>query len=432
MDPRVFFEAALEAGIGIFAGVPDSLLKSFCACVAELAPRDRHIIAANEGGAVAIAAGYHLGTGELPLVYLQNSGFGNAVNPLLSLADPAVYGVPMVLLVGWRGEPGTRDEPQHMKQGGVMEGLLTAMEIPFLVADAGSDPRGLLGEACRGARDRNGPFVLLVRSGAFSPFACAEVEDAPRVGETMRAGGERGPSMGDFETSGGARAPAGGEVDPSGSNRSAGASAGSRHDPFAPLLSREEAIAAVLDASEGEEAFICTTGMASRELFELRESRGEGHDRDLLTVGSMGHASQIALGLAIARPDLSVTCLDGDGALLMHMGALAIIGERRPANLRHIVLNNGAHDSVGGQPTVAPTMDLPAIALACGYRSSHTAVSRDEISASLGGAGGRSGPAFLEVQVKKGARSGLGRPTISPMEARAAFMARLGPPSEKR
>jgi phosphonopyruvate decarboxylase len=370
IEAQLFYELLTRGGVRFFAGVPDSLLKSFCAYIADHADAAHHSIAVNEGAAIALAAGYHLATGEVPLVYMQNSGIGNATNPLLSLADEDVFRIPMLLAIGWRGRPLEHDEPQHKKQGKVTLPLLEAMGIPCMVVSEYADECRSQLEAClRSLREKNSPHALVIRSGVFAPYALRTKEPDP---------GE---------------------------------------------LSREEAIAIVLDASPPEGIYFSTTGMASRELYEIRERLGQGHEKDFLTVGSMGHASQIALGAALQRPDLSVTVLDGDGALLMHLGALAAIGCAKPVNFLHIILNNGAHDSVGGQPTLGLKIDIPAIAKACGYGEAKTATNAAELRAALAEkprAG--AGPALLEIRVRRGARGDLGRPRSAPEENKNALM----------
>jgi phosphonopyruvate decarboxylase len=366
---EAFFRAFRDQGVEFFTGVPDSLLKDFCAYVTDHAEPEAHIIAANEGSSVALAMGHFLATGRPALVYMQNSGFGNTLNPLLSLADPDVYGVPMVLLVGWRGEPGTKDEPQHVKQGRIMEPLLDALEIPYLILERDSpDPEGLVAQSCRSAVDREGPVVILVRKDTFAGY---ELHTANESSFPMN---------------------------------------------------REGALKLVMDHLEDPHVIVSTTGKTSRELFEYRAARAAGHGRDFLTVGGMGHASQIALGIALERPEVQVYCIDGDGAVLMHMGALAVNATQAPANYTHIVLNNGAHDSVGGQPTVGFEVDLPSIALACGYRGAMRARDPDQIRTALRQLRELPGPLLLEIQVNKGARSDLGRPTTGPKENRDALM----------
>jgi len=371
--PDAFLEALRNQGISFFAGVPDSLLKNFCAYVTDHTQPGEHIIAANEGSAVGLATGHYLATGSPALVYMQNSGFGNALNPMLSLADPAVYSVPMLLLIGWRGEPGHDDEPQHLKQGRIMEPLLGALELDYAVLERETpNPAALVTEAAQAALNHGTPYAILVRRGTFAAYE-------PR----SRA-----------------------------------------HSDFP--LTREAAVKLVAESLRGRHAVVSTTGKTSRELFEYREASGQGHAQDFLTVGGMGHASQIALGLALHCSDLQVYCLDGDGAVIMHMGALAVNAAEAPRNYKHIVLNNGAHDSVGGQPTVGFRMDLPGIASACGYQVAIRARTSDEVRDGLARLASSPGPALLEIQVKKGARADLGRPTTSPTENRDALMRYVG------
>ncbi len=357
-----------KQGVGFYAGVPDSLLKEFLAHLADHAT-GRHVIAANEGAAVGLAAGYYLATGRLALVYMQNSGLGNAVNPLVSLADPQVYEIPMILLIGWRGEPRVKDEPQHRRQGQVTPEMLRILGIPFVVLDSrASDTEELVAQACSAAFDRSGPSAILVRKGTFESYS-------PQNGRTS-----------------------------------------------AYALNREKALELVLAEVSYQAVIVSTTGKISREVFEYRERLGQTHDSDFLIVGSMGHASQIALGVALAKPDRQVFCVDGDGAVLMHMGSLAIIGSEAPRNLLHIVFNNGAHDSVGGQPTVGFRVDFCAIARACGYRTVLCAQAPGEISCAVERLRSADGPAFLEIRVNKGARKDLGRPTIAPSQTKVRFM----------
>jgi phosphonopyruvate decarboxylase len=375
ISPQAFHQALAAEGVDFLVGVPDSLLKEFCAYVDAVLPPEGHVIAANEGTAVGLAAGHHLATGRVPLVYMQNSGLGNAVNPLLSLADPEVYALPMIVMIGWRGAPGVKDEPQHIKQGRVTPALLDAMDLPWRVldGDAGTAPETARW-AVRTARERGGPVVLLVHKDAF---ARAEARRPPRP------------------------APDG-------------------------MLTREAAIALITETLPAHVTVVATTGMISRELYEQRGLRGQERSGDFLTVGSMGHASQIALGIARARPGVQVVCLDGDGAALMHLGGMATIGTSDAGDLFHIVLNNGAHDSVGGQPTVAQRIALTAIAAACGY--DQVAGPLDDpagIGAQVARLAQMPGRRFLEVRVRQGARPDLGRPVESPAQNKAQFTARL-------
>lgn len=382
IDPEQFVAELREAGVTLVTGVPDSLLAPFLnACTDGFGPEGHHL-AVNEGCAVAVAAGHHLGTGSVPLVYFQNSGLGNATNPLLSLADPDVYAIPMVLLVGWRGEPGRRDEPQHVAQGRVTTALLATMGVPQRLLRAEGDARGraAIRWALGAARQRAGPVALVVQRDAFAPYAQTASGDATAV-------------------------------------------------PIArtePSFTRRQAIEAVIDALGPEVVVVATTGKAGRELYALRRERGEVEARDLLTVGSMGHASQVALGLARARPDVQVVCLDGDGAALMHLGGLASVGTSGCSNLLHVVLNNGAHDSVGGQPTVALVIDLVAIARGCGYANVHGPIDdAARLTAAVRAWLPGGGPSFLEARVAVGARADLGRPDHPPRAAGARLQAVL-------
>ena len=374
IDPAAFFGALRRHGFGFFTGVPDSLLKDFCAHVTDHTAPTEHIIAANEGGAVALAAGHYLATGRPAVVYMQNSGQGNAVNPLTSLADPEVFGIPMLLLVGWRGEPGTKDEPQHVKQGKVTRQLFEAVGIPHDVLPPEMDAAaGVLQEAVNVMEERKTPYALVVRNGTFRE-------------SRLRTGAKT-----------------------------------------AYELNREGALRIVLDALlPASPIVVATTGKTSRELFEHREATGQPHAADFRTVGCMGHASQIALGIALARPDRSVFCFDGDGAVIMHMGALAIIGAQKPSNFKHVVFNNGSHDSVGGQPTVGFVIDLPRVAMACGYRMAVSAETTADLTEAVGALVRSEGPALLEVKVNKGARANLGRPTSSPAVNKRELMHYLG------
>ncbi|SPQ96831.1 unnamed protein product (mitochondrion) [Plasmodiophora brassicae] len=370
LPPSDFHSLLKIRGLDFFAGVPDSLLKNFCAYVQDNTEADKHVICSNEGAAVSLAAGYHLATRKIPIVYMQNSGFGNSVNPLVSLADPAVYSIPMLLLIGWRGEPGKRDECQHLVQGRITPSLLADLNIPFQVLpDFLEGAVNAIDTAMHSMSSRQAPYALLVRRQCFAPYKLKHTEgDLPNA------------------------------------------------------LSREQAIEKVLSIASSWDVFVATTGFASRELFEIRAREKAMHDRDFLTVGSMGHSSAIALGIAMGKPSRQVWCLDGDGAAIMHLGSMCTVGLRKCPNYKHVLFNNGAHDSVGGQPTGAFGIDFAKIALAVGYTSAATATTEDEVAAALKELREAKGPAFLEIRIRKGARKNLGRPTTSPVENKEAFM----------
>lgn len=376
IDCIQFVRGLEEAGIGFVTGVPDSLLRNICACITDTLPPERHIIATNEGSAVGLAIGHYLATGRPALVYMQNSGLGNAVNPLVSLADPLVYGIPIVLMIGWRGEvlstgAQAKDEPQHKKQGLVTLAQLDTLDIPYVVAGASvPDVSAVLAGLARDALARQGPVALVMRKDSFAPYA-----------------GKPAPAP-------------------------------------ASWPSREEALRALLLALPASSLIVATTGYAARELFELRRELGKSHEQDFLCVGGMGHASQIAAGIALAQPERPVVCIDGDGAMLMHTGALAISAGCR--NLLHIVINNGSHESVGGQPTKAANLNLARIAQSLGYGSAGRAENPGEVSALVRKALDSGTNAFIEVMCRTGARGNLGRPDRSPSEAKTDFMAAAG------
>ena len=368
--PQFFYDTLANYGIDFYAGVPDSLLKNLCAYITDHADAAHNIIAANEGGAMGLAAGHYLATGQIPVVYMQNSGQGNIINPLASLTDPDVYNIPVLLVIGWRGKPGVHDEPQHVKQGKVTTGLLNVMGIDYTVLSKEEEKaEAQIKKAIAYMQNTKQCFALVIEKDTFETYALQNVEKNDLT------------------------------------------------------MSREEAIQTVAAALGEKDAIVSTTGMISRELFEYRTSMNQGHERDFLTVGSMGHASQIALGIALEKKDRKVWCFDGDGASIMHMGSMAIVANKAPENYVHVVFNNGAHDSVGGQPTVGLKIDLPAIAKAVGYKSVYSVSSKEELQQQLSHLG--EAPVFLEVKVKKGNRKDLGRPTTTPIQNKEALMAFL-------
>ena len=356
--------------ITFYAGVPDSLLKNLCAYITDHAEPGQHVIAANEGGAVALAAGYHLATGKVGVVYMQNSGEGNTINPLASLTDKEVYRIPMLLLIGWRGKPGVHDEPQHVKQGKITTGLLNVMGVNYdVLAQEEEKAAAQIAKAIEAVTMQREVYALVIEKDNFEPYVLQTTSN----------------------------------------------------NAFA--MTREEAIQTVAAAMGERDCAVSTTGMLSRELYEYRTAQGQGHERDFLTVGSMGHASQIALGIAMQQPDRRVWCFDGDGASIMHMGNMAILAVQHPRNMVHVVFNNGAHDSVGGQPTVGLQINLTAIAQAMGYAAVRRVVTAEELQAACQELADRTdGPVFLEVCVRKGNRKDLGRPKTTPIRNKKRFM----------
>lgn len=371
--PSYFYDLLIKNGTDFFAGVPDSLLKNLCAYITDTAPADKHIISANEGSATGLATGYHLATGKIPMIYMQNSGEGNMVNPLMSIADPDVYSIPMLIVIGWRGEPGVHDEPQHIKQGKVTCDLLDAMKVPYeVLSENEADLPAQFEKAYKYIKENKAQYAFVIRKGTFDEYKLQN------------------------------------------------------NVPVEGNMSREEAIEKIMLSADDKTAFVSTTGMISRELYELRDKHSMDHSRDFLTVGGMGHASQIALAIAMQKKDRAVFCLDGDGASIMQMGGMATIGSRKPSNYIHFVLNNGAHDSVGGQPTVGREIDFCKIATGCGYENVVKATTPEELDAALKEAKSAKKLTFVEVLVKKGARKDLGRPKSSPIENKQELMKFLG------
>ena len=353
-----------------YTGVPDSQLKALCNYLMHTYGIDpkHHVIAANEGNCTALAAGYHLATGKVPVVYMQNSGEGNIINPVASLLNDKVYAIPMIFVIGWRGEPGIHDEPQHIYQGEVTLKLLEDMGIRYFVIgkDTTEEEVSAAMQEFRKELDRGEDVAFVIRKGALSYEEKVEY----------------------------------------------------RNDN--PMI-REEIIRHIVQAS-GEDPIVSTTGKASRELFEIREHNGQSHKYDFLTVGSMGHSSSIALGVAVQKTGTKVWCVDGDGAVLMHMGSMAVLGSTAPENMVHIVINNGAHETVGGMPTVAANIDLVSIAKACGYPHAVSVATYEELDRELTAAKERDALTFIEVKCGIGAREDLGRPTTTALENKQNFM----------
>lgn len=372
INPTEFLHRLKTHGVEFITGVPDTLLNDLCAAIENQWDPAGHILAANEGNAIGLAAGHHLGSGRIPLVYMQNSGLGNATNPLVSLADTRVYAIPMVLVIGWRGQPGSRDWPQHSRQGEIMTLFLEEMGVPYRVLDVN---RAMVLDsidwAVHSASERSGPTALVVQKGVF----------------------DRGEK------------------------------ADHRSEESAYSVSREDAMAAVLEVAPSDAIFVASTGRATRELYNLREIRGESHHRDFLNVGAMGHASSIAAGIASAQPDRTVICFDGDAAAIMHMGSLVINSSHELRNFLHIVLNNGAHESVGGQPSAGFQVDLTSIAMAAGYRTNEGPLTdRRNLQRSVTELISGGGPGFIDFRTRKGMRKNLPKLIINPTGLKAFLM----------
>lgn len=359
-----------ELQVGFYVGVPDSQLKPLCNYLIKSygASSKEHIIAANEGNAVALASGYYLATGKMPCVYLQNSGLGNIVNPVVSLLSNKVYGIPCMFIIGWRGEPGVKDEPQHKFQGEITIDLLEALGIKHVIIDKMMTIEELSKEVDN--------FNTIFGSG--NSLALIVKKDSLIYDEKI-----------------------------SYKNRN--------------KMLREDIINRIT-AISGKDIIVSTTGKASRELYEIREKNLQSHKYDFLTVGSMGHSSSIALGIALNKPDKTIWCIDGDGAALMHMGSMAIIGAKSPKNYIHVIINNAAHESVGGQPTVADNVNFNQIALGCGYKAVYNINDFNELDSILNKIRSKQGPILIEIKASIGARNNLGRPITSPIENKISLM----------
>ncbi len=371
MDAQHLLSACKDAGIDFFTGVPDSQLKGLCDTLFATygVSSKQHIVAANEGNAIALCAGHYLATGRPGLCYMQNSGLGNAVNPIASLMDEQVYGLPCLLVVGWRGEPGVHDEPQHVKQGQITLSQLELLDVPYMVLDKAMTDADFDASFAdiRAHLAAGRTAAIVVKKGALT---CSM---KPKYGNSH-------------------------------------------------AMTREDAVDVIARLAGKRDVIVSTTGKLSRELFELREAAKDSHERDFLTVGSMGHASMIALGIALSQPDRRVWCLDGDGAALMHLGAMAVLGQKKPANLVHVVINNAAHETVGGMPVCEGALNLTGMAMSAGYRHVSRAGSEMELYQAVDAAMSAGELAFIEVLCAVGARDDLGRPTTTPQQNRDALM----------
>lgn len=367
MDIKTFVDTL---GADFYTGVPDSQIKALCNYLMDTYGIDpnHHLIAANEGNCTALAAGYHLATGKVPVVYMQNSGQGNIINPVASLLNDKVYAIPVIFVIGWRGQPGVHDEPQHIYQGQVTVKLMEDMDIkPFIVSeDTTPEELAAAMDDFRGILASGKSVAFIIRKNAL----------------TMEK-----------------------KVVYKNDNK----------------MVREDIIRHIA-AATGEDPIVSTTGKASRELFEIRVANGQSHQYDFLTVGSMGHTSSIALGIAINKPNHKIWCIDGDGSMLMHMGALAVTGSVCPHNLVHIVINNGAHETVGGMPTAAAKIDVVAAAKACGYPNAVSVDNFDDLDRELAAAKENDGLRLIEIKCSIGARADLGRPTTTALENKTNFM----------
>ena len=369
IDQNTLFDQLNVMGLNFFTGVPDSLLNDFCLHLVNNVPDCQHIMAANEGNAIGIAAGYHMATGKIPVVYMQNSGIGNATNPLLSLTHPCVYGIPLILLIGWRGDPAIKDHAQHKKQGELTPVLMEDMDIPYQVLDADDTVVEKFQWAANKAKELNAPVALIAKKAILT-----QKEKKQEYAES-------------------------------------------------PLMNREEAISAVLDVLGKDAIYLATTGRATRELHEQIKIHGFSHEIEFLNVGAMGHLSSIGLGLAVGVPNKKIVVFDGDAAAVMHMGSLATNGRYQPKNLIHIVLNNGVNESVGGQKSSGQVINLTAIAKDCGYETIPAFVeSKEDLQKAVKQLVDSNHLSFLDVHVRQGIRKDMPGLKIEHQHAKTALM----------
>lgn len=366
VNTKDFYDYLVENNADFFTGVPDSLLANFCDCIKENSPSNKNIIAANEGNAIAIASGYHISSGKYGVVYMQNSGLGNTVNPLLSLVDDEVYRIPMLLIIGWRGEPNKKDEPQHVKQGKLTIPLLECLGIEYQILN--DDFKIQLNTAFSYIKKNNKPYALVVQKDMFSKYKMTKANS-------------------EFQ------------------------------------MKREEALEAIINTIEKDSFIVSTTGKTSREIFEIRQRQNEDHYHDFLTVGSMGHTASIALGMSIGN-NKTIYCIDGDGSFIMHMGGIAIAAKNASSNFKYILINNGAHESVGGQPTVGFDIDVEGVLKDLGFCNVYSAKTVEDVKGGIKKLQKHNSSALV-IYVKQGSRENLGRPTISPESNKIDMMAKF-------
>ena len=366
IDTKDFYSTLIKNSFDYFVGVPDSLLKEFCLCINDLS-KTNHIITANEGNAIAIASGYNIATSKYGVVYMQNSGLGNIVNPLLSLADEKVYKIPMLLIIGYRGEPNIKDEPQHIKQGELTLPLLDTLGVKYFILNG--DYEKQIAQCYDYIKQNDKPIALVVKKDTFSKY----------------------------------------EKDYNSKNNNE--------------LSREDALNIIIDNLDNNDFIVSTTGKTSREIFEIREKNKIDHSNDFLTVGSMGHASSLALGISL-NTNKNIYCIDGDGAFIMHMGGLAVAIQNAKDNFKYILINNGCHESVGGQPTIAYDINIKKILSGFGFKKVLIVNNKEDIILALREQKVNNKIAIV-INVNNKSRKDLGRPTTTPIYNKEQFQKKI-------
>ena len=364
MKPGIFVTTLEDAGFSPFMGIPCSVLKPLLDYIADGNCSTRNYLCSSEGDAMGLAAGFSL-SGKLPVVYMQNDGYGNAINPLSSLL--LLYKLPVLLLISWRGEPGAKDAPQHAVMGSVILSLLDTFEIPYIVLD--NEERNLKDSVTRAKNHcmaESKPFAFVIRKGYFDRYNASISQSNTMLNRRLE---------------------------------------------YIRLLSAK---------LQPNDVLLGTTGFAGREMYQIVTHKGKFY-----MMGSMGCLASLGLAIALEQPDKRIILLDGDGAILMKMGALATVGYHRPSNLIHICFDNRSYESTGGQPTLSTTVDLRAVAKACGYTTVHNIKTTGEFEAMWNNEAKYPKPHFLHIEINPGTEEELARPSISPEEMRDCFRAFL-------
>lgn len=370
MQVEKFVENIHKLDISNLIGIPDSALKPFCDYINGMGKDEfNHYVPANEGAAIGMAIGSYLATRKPACVYMQNSGIGNAVNPLTSLANENVYGIPMLMIIGWRGEPGKKDEPQHKFMGSITTDILNVLDVKYEILSRKMTMEEISTgfNKAKSVLEQNGQFAFILKKDFLDNIASEAYKNNAQI-------------------------------------------------------IREDAIREIISNLSDDNIVVSTTGKISREVYEQSDMIREQHAQEFLTVGGMGHASMIALSIAKEKKEKRVYCLDGDGAAFMHMGNIAFIAKQNPSNLVHICLNNQAHESVGGMPTGAAGLQYAEIAKTCGYAKIYRVNHLEELQKVLIQIKNEYQLTFIEINVKIYSRENLGRPKESAEENKNNFM----------
>ena len=351
---KELFNTLKKNKISFFTGVPDSVLKNLLSYFNKFY-NSKHIIAVNEGSAVSIGMGYYLSTKKIPCVYLQNSGLGNAINPLISIANQKVYSIPLLLIIGWRGSPNKKDEPQHMAKGKITTRLLKLLDINYCVLRDKKD-LGSLSKLIKNARITKKTVACLIEN---------------KILKSNKKYSQIKKKIG--------------------------------------LPYRRDFILQLLKQISNDTKIISTTGYTSRELAQIRKEKKLFKGKDFYMVGGMGHASMVSFGYSL-NSKKQVICLDGDGSILMHLGSIRTFGYFGHSKLKHILLNNNAHESVGGQPTTAAKIDFKKLVKSLGYKNYFKISKSEQMNFIIKSFLTSKGPSFLEVLINEGTLNNLSRP----------------------